>query len=88
MNQLKHCKLFASMIMEGNKMITKIKTIMNASNVDKSIHNYVLALGNMIITYTELETLLSDDYFKTKSFDELKKQIKEDVFQAKRWISK
>ncbi|MBI9012289.1 MAG: aminopeptidase [Clostridiales bacterium] len=53
-------------------MITKIKTLINATNTEIATHNFVKTLGEMVIQLIELETKLNDTYFSSKSVEELK----------------
>lgn len=52
-------------------MITKIKTIINSSIQDQNRHDFVRQLGEKLLEYMALEEILTDAYFKTKSFEEL-----------------
>lgn len=53
-------------------MITKIKTIIDATNTVTSTCDFVKCVGEKIIFYTNLEKKLNDQYFLDRSFDELK----------------
>ncbi|MBN2795722.1 MAG: aminopeptidase [Clostridia bacterium] len=53
-------------------MITKIKTIINGSIQDENTHKYVAKLGENLLEYFALEEILTEAYFKSKSFEELK----------------
>lgn len=53
-------------------MITKIKTLINATNTEISTHDFVKSLGELVIQLIELETELNETYFTSKSFDELR----------------
>lgn len=52
-------------------MITKIKTIINSSIQDQNRHDFVRKLGENLLEFMALEELLTDAYFKSKSFEEL-----------------
>lgn len=53
-------------------MITKIKTLINATNAEIATHNFVKSLGELVIQLIELETELNDTYFTSRSVEELK----------------
>ncbi len=53
-------------------MITKIKTIINATNSEISTHDFVKQVGEKIIKFTDLEKELSHQYFLDRSIEELK----------------
>ena len=55
-------------------MITKIKTIISATNTEHSTHHFVKLVGSKIIHFTNLEQELNHQYFLDRTIEELKEE--------------